>query len=197
MARSNFDGSKSRPNYNNKYQHISVEKTGAASPVRTIYSKENTNMTTRTFQTDLDLGKAAEREMFKILAARDNVIAIKFTDWTKVGYDISYMLEGNIVRNMEVKSLAGGYPTGVVEVWTDNAKTRRPHWADADIIAFKDRSQNKFFVYDAKEVIRYLETIPDNNLTRANNGCKDDSGWIVKFKWENGMPGFLGTVKGL
>jgi len=149
----------------------------------------------RDFHTDLDLGKLAEREMFMLLAARPAVTAIKMTDWTKVGYDISYQINGE-VRSLEVKSLGGGYPTGVVEVWADDAKTKRPHWGDADLIAFKDRSKNKWFIYEVAEVTKFLGAVPDGDLTRANNGCKDDSGWIVKFKWD-GMPGYLGYVNGL
>jgi hypothetical protein len=148
----------------------------------------------RTFHTDLDLGKQAEREMFVILAKREDITGIKMTDWTKVGYDISYQLADGTVKNMEVKSLAGGYPTGVVEVWCDDAKTKRPHWGEADVIAFKNRKEDKWYVYDALEVVNYLATVPDSSLTRANNGCKDDSGFIVKFKWANGMPGYLGSI---
>jgi hypothetical protein len=149
----------------------------------------------RTFYSDLDLGKQAEREMFIILASRNDVTAIKMTDWTKVGYDLAYQMKGK-TKSMEVKSLGGGYPTGVVEVWSDDKKTKRPHWLDADYIAFKDRSKNKWFMYNVKEFTAWLFDCDDSQLCRANNGCKDDSGWIRKFKWA-GAPGFLGTVKGL
>ena len=149
----------------------------------------------RDFHSDLDLGKQAEREMFVILAGREQVTALKMTDWTKVGYDIAYQVAGES-KGMEVKSLGGGYATGVVEVWADDAKTKRPHWGDADVIAFKDRKQNKWFIYDVAEVTKHLAAVPDHKLTRANNGCKDDSGWIVKFKWANGMPGYLGSIEG-
>ena len=145
----------------------------------------------RTFHTDLSLGQQAEREMFAYLATRDNVVAVEMTDYREVGYDIRYRLDTGEVLGMEVKSLAGGYPTGCVEVWTDDAKTKRPHWADADIIGFKDRSTATWHLYYADEVLDYLETVPDYRLRRANNGCVDDSGWIVLFKWEGGMPGYI------
>lgn len=148
----------------------------------------------RDFHSDLDLGRQAERELFLLLANRNNIEAIRYTDYTKVGYDLEYKLQNQDTIKVEVKSLAGGYPTAVVEVWTDDAMTKRPHWKDADIVAFKNRKQNMWYFYSVQEVMAWLAK--QDKLTRANNGCKDAPGWIVKFKWADGMPGYLGSKQG-
>jgi len=146
------------------------------------------------FNNDLVLGEKAEMEMRRLFLSRSDVSRCAKVDWRKYGFDLAVKFNNGKIRKFEIKSLAGGYNTGVVEVWADDNKTRRPHWWDScDYILFKDRSTNTWFMYKRELFVNWL--LSQTNLTRANNGCKDDSGWIVKFKWEN-SPGFLHKFKG-
>jgi hypothetical protein len=161
---------------------------------------------TRNFEIDLKLGEQAERDFAKVLKKRMTTVrAIQKVDHTRYPYDLRVTIEtemGKVDKTVEVKSLAGGYPTVCVEVWADDDRTKRPHWfhKDVDIIAFQDRSCNTWFLYQAQEVISFLKA-HKGPLTRANNGCKDASGWIGLFDWNAGwegksLPGFMAMVKG-
>jgi hypothetical protein len=161
---------------------------------------------TRNFEIDLRLGEKAERDFAQVLKTKMTTVrAIQKVDHARYPYDLRVTVEtglGTVDRTVEVKSLAGGYPTVCVEVWADDNQTRRPHWfhPDVDIIAFQDRSCNTWFLYQAQEVIKFLKEY-DGRLTRADNGCKDARGWIGLFSWNGGvegksLPGFLTMVKG-
>ena len=153
----------------------------------------------RNFEIDLALGEQAERDFAKMLKKKMNTVrAIQKVDHKKYPYDLRVTIEtemGDVDKTVEVKSLAGGYPTVCVEVWADDSKTKRPQWfhKDVDIVAFQDRSCNKWFLYQAQEVIQFLKKY-DGRLTRAKNGCKDNSGWIGLFSWADELPGFLTEV---
>ena len=155
----------------------------------------------RTFEIDLELGETAERDFAKVLKKKMRTVkAIQKVNYKKYPYDLRITVEtegGQVDKTVEVKSLAGGYPTACVEVWADNNKTKRPHWfhKDVDIVAFQDRSRNKWFLYQAQPVIQFLKEY-QGPLTRAKNSCKDDSGYITLFTWEDGLPGFMTEVRG-
>lgn len=147
------------------------------------------------FNNDLVLGEKAEMEMAKIFLSRDDVKRCSKVDWKRYGYDLDVEFKDGKVRKFEIKSLGGGYPTGVVEVWADDNKTKRPHWWNScEYIIFKDRSRSMWFMYKREPFVNWLTA--QTNLTRAANGCKDDSGWIVKFGWDD-TPGFLKKFRSL
>ena len=156
---------------------------------------------TRNFEIDLELGEKAEREFAQMLKRKMTTVrAIQKVDHSRYPYDLRVTIEtemGDVDKTVEVKSLAGGYPTVCVEVWADDSKTKRPQWfhKDVDIVAFQDRSCNKWFLYQAQEVIQFLKKY-DGRLTRAKNGCKDDRGWIALFSWDDELPGYLTMTKG-
>ena len=161
---------------------------------------------TRTFTIDLETGEQAERDFAKMLKKKMTTLkGVQKVDHKKFPYDLRVSIEtelGTVDRTVEVKSLAGGYPTACVEVWKDDAKTQRPQWyhPDVDIIAFQDRSADVWFLYQAQPVIQFLKEYK-GPLTRAKNGCRDASGWIGLFSWNPGLedkslPGFVAMVKG-
>lgn len=146
----------------------------------------------RDFTTDLDLGEKHERELIRELKRRlSNVKHISKVDYRTHPYDLKLTFNCGKSCGIEVKSLAGGYPTGVVEVWADDRMKRRPKWhaEGVDYIFFQDRSRNKWFMYNAQEVIQYLQSYK-GNLTRCKNGNSDAPGLIAKFEWSS-MPGFI------
>ena len=150
-------------------------------------------------KTDLKIGKKGEQQFIDMMKKRcTNICHIENVDYKKYNYDVRITFEREdgtkYDRTVEVKSLAGGHPTGVVEVWANDAKTKRPHWfhKDVDMIAFQDRSCNKWFVYWAQPVIRYLKE-QEGPFVRCNNNCEDSPGWMHKFVWDE-MPGFLREV---
>jgi hypothetical protein len=116
---------------------------------------------TRNFEIDLELGEKAEREFAQMLKRKMTTVrAIQKVDHKKYPYDLRVTIEtemGDVDKTVEVKSLAGGYPTVCVEVWADDSKTKRPQWfhKDVDIVAFQDRSINKWFLYQAQEVFSF------------------------------------------
>ena len=151
----------------------------------------------RNFDIDLELGEKAEKEFAQMLKRKmKGLTCVQKVDYKKYAYDLRITFDGGRDKTVEVKSLAGGYPTCCVEVWADDAKTKRPHWfhPDVDIVAFQDRSRNQWFLYQAQEVIQFLKEY-DGRLTRAKNGCKDDRGWLALFSWKDGsLPGFMTEV---
>lgn len=168
----------------------------------------------RNFSIDLSLGEKAERECAHLLKKNlKKCIAIQKVDHKRFPFDLRITIERDdgttFDKCIEVKSLEGRHDTGVVEVWSDDQKTKRPHWfsEQTDIIVFQDRSRNKWFFYDAQRVISHLSTYP-GTLTRAKNDCADDSGWIAKFYWNPNdatgpfviphfqMPGFFYEMEG-
>jgi len=166
------------------------------------------------FNDSMKLGDKAEKELMTILQQSiTGFISVDKVDWTKFGFDLAVTYEREKIqftKALEVKDLAGGYPTGVIEQWADDAKTKRPHWwkmGGCDLIFFKDESRNLWFMYDANEVINYLENYT-GRLSRARNGNKDDSGWLAFFYWDENnlppnhnpqqvMPGWKATFKGI
>jgi hypothetical protein len=167
-----------------------------------------------TFWDSLKIGERAERELAQIIKTRMSGFRdIEKVDYTKHGFDLFLRFEKDGIMRanaIEVKDLAGGYATGVVEVWADDNKTRRPHWwkmGNCDYIFFKDSSRNLWFMYDADKVIKFLENYT-GFMFRARNGNKDDSGWLAKFYWDpNNLPtnydsqfvcdGWLMTFRGI
>jgi hypothetical protein len=173
----------------------------------------NNNRVQKNFWDSLEIGEKAEKELAAIIKKRmagcQDIVKV---DYQKFGFDLFLtFVKNGIVRtnNLEVKDLAGGYPTGVVEQWADDAKTKRPHWwkmGNCDYIFFKDESRNLWFMYDADKVINFLKNYK-GRLSRARNGNKDDSGWLAFFYWDpNNLPfnhnpdyvmdGWLMTFKG-
>ena len=150
-------------------------------------------MTTRqqnNFWDSVKLGEAAERELARIMKKKmSGLIDITKVDYKQHGFDllVDYEKEGiKFSKAIEVKDLAGGYPTGVVEIWADDNKTKRPWWwlkGGCDYIFFKNEKKNLWFMYSAEEVIKFLENYTDHQF-RAYNGNKDDSGWLAKFYWD-------------
>lgn len=136
------------------------------------------------------IGERAERELARIFRSKmKNFISVEKVDYKLEGFDLLLKLKvKDEVKEarIEVKDLAGGYDTGVVEVWADDNKTKRPHWwhmGSCDYIFFKDSSRNMWFQYDADKMINFLENYY-GGLTRARNQNKDDSGWLAKFYWD-------------
>ena len=165
------------------------------------------------FWDSVELGERAEKELAKIISKKmAGLIDIQKVDYKKFGFDLLVTFEKDGIRfskSIEVKDLAGGYTTGVIEQWADDRKTKRPHWwnmGGCDYIFFKDESRNLWFMYEAKKVIQFLENYTDR-LSRARNGNKDDSGWLAFFYWDPNhlpqnhntnyiMPGWLMTFPG-
>ena len=126
--------------------------------------------------------------------------------------------------NIEVKSEAGRkivkwggkkisehLQTGVVEVWADQYKHKRPEFFhdDVHIIAFKNRARGKFYLYRAQPVIEHLKNWT-GHLTWAKNDCDDTNGFIMQFYWSPEeyinprwidesmfLPGYLMTMDGI
>ena len=176
-------------------------------------------MTTRNFDIDLKTGKNTEKELANILRCKlSNLTYIDEVDWKKYGFDLRATFENDkgqhYDKNIEVKGLAGQkvvqwgkttitehLDTGVVEVWADDQKRKRPHWFrdDVDIIVFKNKVRGKFYFYQAQPVIEYLKNW-NGKLTWAKNDCEDTSGWIMQFYWspderDNMHPNFVDENK--
>lgn len=155
----------------------------------------------REFHSDRIIGEKAEKEFATILSRMKNFVSVEKMDWEKYPYDLLLTRRGKdgalVQHTIEVKHLAGGYDTGCVEPWADDAKTKRPHWwhKDVDFITFKRADKNIFYVYQAQPVIEYLRAWT-GPLTYAKNNNKHDSGWLVRFPWA-GMPGFVTQIEGL
>lgn len=144
----------------------------------------------RNFNIDLVAGEKAERDLASVLRKKLNGLKhIQKVDHKQYPYDLRLTIErgdgSTFDKTVEVKSLAGGYPTCVVEVWADDSKTKRPKWhhKDVDIIIFRDESRGKWFMYDAQRLITDLQK-DKHHLTRCRNGNEASSGWITKFYWE-------------
>jgi len=154
----------------------------------------------RSFMIDLAAGEEAERDFANMLKRKMKTLKyVQKVDYKKFPYDLRVTFEsemGDVDKTVEVKSLAGGYPTGVVEVWADDAQTKRPHWhhEDVDIIAFRNESTDTWYMYDAQRVIEYLQDYT-GPMTRCRNGNNDNPGWIAKFIW-NEMSGFIMSFGG-
>ena len=154
----------------------------------------------RNWTIDLQTGEQAEKDFAQSLKKRMKTLKyVQKVDYKQFPYDLRITVAGDdkdFDKTIEVKSLAGGYPTGVVEVWADDNKTKRPHWhhKDVDIIAFRNEKENTWYIYDAQRVIEHLHEY-EGPLTRCRNGNNDNPGWIAKFIW-NAMPGFVMSFKG-
>jgi len=154
----------------------------------------------RNWTIDLQTGEQAEKDFAQSLEKRMKTLKyVQKVDYKQFPYDLRITVAGDdkdFDKTIEVKSLAGGYPTGVVEVWADDNKTKRPHWhhKDVDIIAFRNEKENTWYIYDAQRVIEFLQSYT-GPLTRCRNGNNDNPGWIAKFIW-NAMPGFVMSFKG-
>ena len=154
----------------------------------------------RNWTIDLQTGEQAEKDFAQSLKKRMKTLKyVQKVDYKQFPYDLRITIAGDdkdFDKTIEVKSLAGGYPTGVVEVWADDNKTKRPHWhhKDVDIIAFRNEKENTWYIYDAQRVIEHLHEY-EGPLTRCRNGNNDNPGWIAKFIW-NAMPGFVMSFKG-
>jgi hypothetical protein len=83
---------------------------------------------------------------------------------------------------MGSKKMSEHLPTGVVEVWADQYKHKRPEFFhdDVHIIAFKNRARGKFYLYRAQPVIEHLKNWT-GHLTWAKNDCDDTNGFIMQF----------------
>ena len=166
------------------------------------------------FYDDLKEAEKVEKEFAKILKSKGaRCFKVPHTSY---GYDIRAVLPDGSIKTYEIKSLAGVdvrgniMKTGCVEVWSDDKRTKRPHWwamGDTDYIVFKNRLENTFYIYDAKALISSLEDYIGEEV-RAGTSNKDDSGWLAKFYWKGSesegflhktyiLDGFLGTYKGL
>ena len=154
----------------------------------------------RNWQIDLAKGEEAERDFANMLKWQMKSLKyVQKVDYADYPYDLRVTFAsdlGDVDKTVEVKSLAGGYPTGVVEVWADDSQTKRPHWhhKDVDIIVFRDESTNIWYMYDAQCVIAYLQNYT-GPMTRCRNGNADNPGWIAKFIW-NEMSGFIMSFRG-
>ena len=154
----------------------------------------------RSFMIDLESGEQAEKDFAACLKARMKTLKfVQKVDFKKFPYDLRVTFEsdlGDVDKTVEVKSLAGGYHTGVVEVWADDHQTKRPKWhhKDVDIIVFRNEKENVWYMYDAQRVIEFLQSYT-GPLTRCRNGNNDNPGWIAKFIWD-AMPGFVMSFKG-
>jgi len=154
----------------------------------------------RNWTIDLQTGEQAEKDFAQSLKKRMKTLKyVQKVDYKQFPYDLRITVAGDdkdFDKTIEVKSLAGGYPTGVVEVWADDNKTKRPHWhhKDVDIIAFRNEKENTWYIYDAQRVIEHLHEY-EGPLTRCRNGNNDNPGWIAKFIWD-AMPGFVMSFKG-
>jgi hypothetical protein len=143
------------------------------------------------FNSSLEVGKKAEKEFEAILKRCKGIKCCGLVDWQKYGFDIGAVKKDGSKFGVEVKSLEGEIKdrcllsTAVVEVWADDKMTRRPHWwGKTDYIVFQNRATNTWYIYNAKKLIKTLETVSDGHITRARDNNKDDWGWIVKFYWE-------------
>ena len=186
----------------------------------------------RNFHLDKTTGEKAEIELAHLLAEKLNNFHYieKVKPLCDGGYpfDLRLTLKDEDGRskdfNIEVKSEAGrkivqwgdkkiseALPTGVVEVWADDAKRKRPEFYhdDVHIIAFKNKARGKFYLYRAQPVIEYLKKWT-GHLTAAKNDCEDTSGHLMQFYWSPEeyvnprwidekmfLPGYMLTIDGI
>ena len=82
------------------------------------------------------------------------------------------------------KKISEHLETGVIEVWADQYKHKRPEFFhdDVHIIVFKNKARGKFYFYRAQTVIEYLKNWT-GHLTWAKNDCEDTNGLIMQFYW--------------
>lgn len=147
----------------------------------------------RNFKTDLELGEQAEKELFVLLMRQESVVKVEKVNYRQNGYDlkVTYIKDGiEKISRIEVKTLAGVVRgeernTGAVEVWANDQQTKRPWWwlkGDTDLVAFKNRKRNKWYFYDAPELIKFLENYK-GKMVRSQIPNEDDSGWLAMFYW--------------
>ena len=112
-------------------------------------------------------------------------------------YEYDFLVKG---KGVELKSLAGGYSTAVIEKWSDDYRHREPGWRKSTRfnklhwIIIENRSNGLWFLYDAGVLLEAIDSYPETLLTRAHNNCRDDSGWIAKFNWYDKDFGYKCTI---
>lgn len=151
------------------------------------------------FNSSLSVGDAGEAAFKSFCLASKGVTNCIKMNYVRFDYDFLILLDNKSYKTAEIKSLAGGsggrrYNTFVVEVWADNAQTRRPHWwADAasgklDLIVFISRFDKIAYFFNPQILVEKLSGVTE--FCRAADGNQDDSGWIVKVEWESSDLGF-------
>ena len=183
----------------------------------------------RDFDLDLKDGEKVEKEVAHLLSEKmKNLHYVEKVDHARYPFDLRLTLKDKEGRhtdvNIEVKALEGRkfihwgskkiaemMDTGVVEVWDDDYKQKRPHWFSdqTDIIVFKNKARGKFYFYRAQPVIEHLKNWT-GHLTYAKNDCDDTSGWLMKFYWSPDeavhprfrdesmfLPGFMFSMDGI
>jgi len=161
-----------------------------------------------------DRGEAKVEDFFNYLQSVGNI-----KGWTKTPHYLYEHLgidaENDYViwnsnrgtKGIEVKTLAGtkwtgeACDTGVIEIWKDDAKTKRAGWwksveiGHLNFLFFVNEFTDCVYVFDALKLKTHYEN-GNPYLTR----CKDPNqannyGYISFFGWENADQGWLFTIK--
>jgi hypothetical protein len=137
----------------------------------------------------------------------DKVWHVPHTEFRKRGYkyDWDFVVKIDVLgaceqRNIEMKSLAGGYPTGVVEKWKYDDRTGRAGWYLAtekgllDYVIVHDRSVNKFYLFDAQLLKQHVDNTSQWEERQCYDKNTDAMGWVVKFRWTDKDAGYICTL---
>ena len=164
----------------------------------------------RTFDTDLELAEITEKKVFEQILKPRGFIHTSIKWWfTKYGVkttaelpeECDFIHRTDTTYGIEVKSLAGGYPTFCIEKWSDDAMKRSPGWIKSTetgllkMVIIHNRADGFAYIYSPKSLLEKVRAYPNSLLRRAGNGCRDDSGWLVKLSWEDPEVGFITKVK--
>lgn len=163
----------------------------------------------RTFNTDLELAEETEKLVYKHILEPRGFVPTPIQYWfdkyhvqtTKDLYEeCDFVHSKNEQYGIEVKSLAGGYSTFCIEKWSDDSKQHKPGWIKSTEsgllkkIIIHNRKDGYAYIYNPLLLLESVQSYPNTLLVRAGNGCRDDSGWLAKFSWEDPEVGFITKV---
>ena len=165
---------------------------------------------TKDFYDSLKLGNIGEKNFEAWMTQHPQVKQFKklnhINDFLDKDFEYDYLIEDHHGRTLtvEIKCLAGAkdkraYTNAVIEVWKDDKKTKRPGWFKAseanalNYLIFFNRHNSTFYIYNATELYRWAKK--QQVFTFANNGNKDNPGWIAMLSWEEYGAGYLGKQK--
>jgi hypothetical protein len=164
----------------------------------------------RDFTSDLQLAEESEKLIFEKILKPKGFIQTGIQYWfAKYGVKITKELpeECDFIHRehqrygVEVKSLAGGYPTFCIEKYSDDLQIHNPGWYKSTEtkllrkVIIHNRADGYAYIYSPEKLLEQVKLYPDTQLTRARNGCRDDSGWLAKFGWEDPDVGYIMKVK--
>lgn len=158
----------------------------------------------RDFNVDNDLAVKMETN-FELYLQQQNVEYTKtpHTFWTQFhqvdgvrdcAWEYDFIVKE---KGVELKTLAGDYPTAVIEKWADDNMSVKPGWLRSalqkklDYIVIENRAEGMWYFYDAQVMCSTVSSWPNTLLTRCWNNNANAPGYIVKFPWEDEDFGFI------